>query len=443
MAALNAKSRAATRLMLSRALEGATFVTGSATGGSTTTIVDSSLSSALYPDDYFNGWQIRNQTKDFTTYISDYAAGGTFTFATQTASAASDVYEVHNRAAFRVEDYNDAIDRAIQAAAHHSALADVDTQAIAYQRGRSLYPLPSGFSYIHSVWVDYRPSGRLIRHGSANWDTLTGVKTAATTNVKLAQSFEVLDQNPSFITGDVYLLLSKTGAPTGNATVTIEADSSGSPSGTALITSATVDVSTLTVEPTWVRFTFTATAVLAKDTTYWLVLSSTHSASSTVNIAWANDSTESNYPDGAAKTYDNTSWSTLTGDLVFILRDPYPQLFNLGRGKTHWDVRAGQSTRYLHILPAGLRELDSIYGDGSSFFIEGQGPPSIPTLDSSTINVSYEYVVAKAGLLLAAQNKHWQVPDRGQLGVWAAEVADAEKNMRTQIKDGSIKVEAV
>lgn len=411
MAVINAKTYGDTVIEIARVLYGSQFFphdeTPAATGGSTTTLVDTKYQNSIYPDDHFNKWELGVYSK-FVTPITDWATGtGTLTFATQgSAAAAADKYWVLNRAGWSTAQIKAAIRLALEEASRHRARSPKVSQALAYQRGRTLYPIPSGFSGIHRVYVDTR-TNYLARNPSGKFDTLTSLKSASTTNVKLAQSFKVSDTNPSFQLGDLYLLLAKLGSPTGNLTVTIESDSSSAPDGTALATSATVDVTTLTTEPTYTRFTFSAKPILTADTTYWIVLSTTTSASSTVCAVWANDSTEADYGDGSAMTHNNTSWSALTGDLIFSIRAPYPNL-HLLENRKHIDV-VRDTTRYLRITKIGESWFEQNEQDGAVIHLEGLGPPAMPTVDSDTLEVPYGFVLAHACLQLIADNsQYWQ-----------------------------------
>ena len=436
MAIQNAKTRGQTRIILGRAYLGPEFVTGTASGGSTTTIVDSALST-LYAADYFNNRPIRNQTKDFITYVSDYASG-TFTIPTQTASAASDVYEVWHRGAATVEDANDAIDLAIQSVVP-KLMTDTYDDTLAYQKSKYLYIIPSGFSRLAQVAIDVAPQYR-VRHRPYNWDTLLAHRDDAARTL-LAQSFKLLSgsANPSMQLGDVFLFMAKVGSPTGNLSITIEADSGGSPDGTALATSANVDITTLTAEVNGIKFTFTVRPVLSTSTTYWIVLAGTNTISSTAYAAWCNDSGGSGYGDGSTKIKSATTWSAQTGDLAFFLRNPQPQYMDLTREK-HWRVIGG-ATPYVEITEYGAARIDEY--DGQALRLFGQSAPSLPTADSTTLAVPYDYVVAHAGLELHNRNGGFlsNRPDSSRtIAGWLRKVEEASRWHNTLPYPGSYKV---
>lgn len=73
------------------------------------------------------------------------------------------------------------------------------------------------------------------------------------------------------LSGDRFLRLQKSGSATQTITYSIQADSSGDPSGTAL-DSATLDASTLTTSPTTETFNLTTGVSLVKGTEYWEVI---------------------------------------------------------------------------------------------------------------------------------------------------------------------------
>ena len=454
MAVTNAKTRGATRLILARQLEHNRFhprVPGTvATSGGAGFLIDTKHANSIFPNDYFNNWELTDQTAGFTTSVLDFEKStGRWDFPTAFTAAASDVYETHSPAAWTTGQYNDAIDQAVQAAGHFQAMADKSSEAIAFQRDRSLYPMPSGFNFLHTVSFDKRPT-YIARHPSTEAMEGVSLRTGATDNIRLAQSFKVYDTNPGFYLYDVFLLLQKFNAATlsGNLTVRVETDSAGSPSGTLVtggVASANVDVTSVVAEPTYVRFTFSTSPLLQEDTTYWLVLEGTYTVSATDNIQWLSDyssvtSGGGSYSDGAGKVYD-AAWAALTNqDFIFSVRSTSVQTHKL-EARKHWDVERG-STNYLVFTTAGLALLEPY--DGAGLFIEGQGRPALPTSDASTLEVPYDYVVARAGLLLISTNMGWM---RNHPGVtqlptlWGNFVSDLERKMSSPIRVGSILVD--
>ena len=105
--------------------------------------------------------------------------------------------------------------------------------------------------------------------------------------------------------------LSKAGSPTGSLWVTIEADSSGNPSGTPLATSQYINVANLPANSgtgTNVRFVFRAPVTVTAATTYWIVLYSDTSTSATnyisTYVVGGNP-----YANGKYGTYNGAAWS--------------------------------------------------------------------------------------------------------------------------------------
>lgn len=414
----------------------------SATGGTTTLLIDTKYAASVYQDDHFVNWEVRNQTQSWRTFCTAFDGdNGVWTTPTQSsASASGDVYECHNRAGPLSVNYDDAIDLAIQAAARNEALANKADYSLAYQRGRVFYPIPSSFSYVHGIWADQR-NWYVARHWSHTFDGLSGIRDT-TAHTKVAQGFVFRNQNPTPILGDVYILLSQIGTiSSGTLTMTIETDSSGSPSGAAIATSAAVTASGLTAEPTFQRFTFTAKPSLTNGTTYWMVVTGTYTVSTTNYIAWGND-TDAGYSEGQPKTHDGVAtWTALTGDLIFMVRgQTYPEYVHLHPRK-HFTV-LDDGSRYVALTDAGASVLWAM--DGSPLVLLGQGSPSLPTADSDTLEIPYDYAVARGGLILADQNPEWLGQSYNQrVSTWKAFTGDLEAKMSTGLEPGAIRVGAM
>jgi hypothetical protein len=127
---------------------------------------------------------------------------------------------------------------------------------------------------------------------------------ALASGLKLAQSF-----TPS-VTGSrirVDLALKKNGSPSGNTWVTIQADSGGNPSGTALATSNNVDISTWDTISSWIQYDFSTPVNLNASTTYWLVLEGDFTRSDTNYGKWCCN-TSNGYAGGVGKQYES-SWT--------------------------------------------------------------------------------------------------------------------------------------
>ena len=131
--------------------------------------------------------------------------------------------------------------------------------------------------------------------------------TAANTNI--SQGFK---PNTSNTVTKVRLWLKKTGAPTGNITISIETDSGGVPSGTSVSNgdSSNVDVTTLATTYGWIVFKFATNPTLTAGTQYHIVLKSSFSISNSAYVNWGADNYDLIYPNGVMSHYDGTTWTT-------------------------------------------------------------------------------------------------------------------------------------
>lgn len=126
---------------------------------------------------------------------------------------------------------------------------------------------------------------------------------------RLAQSFAAGLSGPlPFI--DVKV--SKTGTPIGSCWWTLEADSSGSPSGTALATSDKFDVSLMSSSTNVLRVPFRTPYTLVATTTYWLVMRGDYTTSTSNYVVWLQKASGNPYASGTAKTYNGSTWATST-----------------------------------------------------------------------------------------------------------------------------------
>jgi hypothetical protein len=439
--AINQKTLGQICVDLGHILEGTSFVTGTATGGSTTTVVDSTLANGIYADDVLNNREITVQSK-WSATITDWTnSSGTVTVPTQgSAAAAADVYEIRHRGAWNRAQTVLAIKTAIAYGAQASFLADSVSESFAVRRDHPSYPLPSGLRFLSSVEVDVGCRG-LAEWAPRTWDGYTALRDAAA-RTQVAQSFEVDDSNPSVVLGDVYLMLSKVGTVTGNLTVVISNDSNGAPGATAHATSATVSASSLTAEPVLQRFTFTERPRLVAGTTYWIVLQGSYAISSSNYVNWAND-TDAGYGDGEPAVYDGSGWSDGTGDLVFRVRTLSSPRYEELNPKVHYKVVRG-STPTLELTRAGLSLIDRY--DGAPIRLVGQTVPSLPSTDATTVELPFNYVEAQAALQLIAQNPAWWSKQPGYQTMpayWADVVRQVEPKLRTLPHPGSILVAPV
>lgn len=122
------------------------LVSGTATGGSTTTLVDSNR---LEQDDYFKGGTLFfrsgtgliNTTAKPTAYTG---SSGTFTFATQTAPSAGVLYSASNQS-------RDTLVQAVNLALTHMGVYTAIDTSLALVNGSLAYTLPDGVSNVVRV----------------------------------------------------------------------------------------------------------------------------------------------------------------------------------------------------------------------------------------------------------------------------------------------------
>lgn len=203
----------------------------------------------------------------------------------------------------------------------------------------------------------------LMLHKSALWaidtnypsngDATQGIRSAVdNSTVKVAQGFQFNGGKVPYI--EVRLI--KVGTPTGKIWFTIETDSAGKPSGTAVATSHAYDVSRLATTAAWVRFPMkTSDTLSAVPTQYHLVAQGTWTVSATSYVGWRMDGSAGSYTLGAKALYDadTLAWTTDTDDdLLFAV--------------------ANETGSTAVTLPTGYTKkcfLGWVYNDGSSNFV--------------------------------------------------------------------------
>jgi hypothetical protein len=144
--------------------------------------------------------------------------------------------------------------------------------------------------------------------------TAAEIELLPATNTKLGQSFQIAN-TATIATVDLWL--KKTGAPTGDLTVAIYANTAGKPSGAVLATSNAVAASTLGTSYGAVSFSFNTPPSLTGGTTYWMVLETTDSGSATDYVQWASDASTPGYSDGEMKTLIDSDWVANGRDAIF------------------------------------------------------------------------------------------------------------------------------
>jgi hypothetical protein len=137
------------------------LVTPDSGGAGKTDLVDANLPEA---DDFYNYWSLgfyAGDNIDLIRAVTDWVLNThTLSFAAVTAQVdTADLAELHRK--FTMEQYNDAINRAIRRSQRFFKYPNVDETLhfMAYKLGESRYmqreySIPSGFDYITDVWVE-------------------------------------------------------------------------------------------------------------------------------------------------------------------------------------------------------------------------------------------------------------------------------------------------
>lgn len=182
-----------------------------------------------------------------------------------------------------------------------------------------------------------------------NSNTTASVRSDGNTNY--GQAFKVFE-NISLSSCKFYL--KKTGSPTGNMTAKLYAmtgtfGTNGKPTGAALATSSTLDVTTLTSSLALITFTFSTGYLLKDDTFYCIALDATGvTGDVNNNVNLGADSTSPSHQGNRLSSSDSgSSWSTsAVQDIPFyILGLPLKYDFNGRLG--HWyrmNLTVGGST---------------------------------------------------------------------------------------------------
>lgn len=141
------------------------------------------------------------------------------------------------------------------------------------------------------------------------------LRDGANSNIKLSAQFT---QSGARQIKYVYLQLKKFGTvASGNLTLTIETDSTGDPSGTALGT-ATISTDTVASTYGWAKFTFTNPVDVANTTVYHVVLAGAYTESSSNCIGWRSKTVASG---GNFEFYDSAWSATATESLEYYAEE--------------------------------------------------------------------------------------------------------------------------
>ncbi len=128
-------------------------------------------------------------------------------------------------------------------------------------------------------------------------------RASATTQYKTAINFikTAAIQN----TNSIKVILSKTGSPADSASFSIQADSAGNPSGTAL-SSGTIAAGSI-VSGVWNTITMSPSYTLSANTAYWLVASRSGAGDDSNYYQWTGTTAET-FADGDTKYNNAGSW---------------------------------------------------------------------------------------------------------------------------------------
>lgn len=160
----------------------------------------------------------------------------------------------------------------------------------------------------------HRAKNYALHEYTTGEDATQGLRSAVdNSTVRISQGFQHPTAGPLEMI-DVKLI--KVGAPTGNFWFTLEANSGGVPSNTALATSDKYDASRLTTTATWVRIPFRDPYSISAATQYHLVMHGDYTISATNYVGWRMDGTAASYASGSKALYDSDgpSWTSDTDD---------------------------------------------------------------------------------------------------------------------------------
>lgn len=164
---------------------------------------------------------------------------------------------------------------------------------------------------------------RLLLHREKDWtldqsqttqDTYAQLRSSTATT-KLAQGFQ---PGTTGLCEMIDILGYRTGTPSGNIWLTIEADAAGVPSGTPLATSDKLVVTDMSSGLGNIRFPFRTPVSLTAGTQYWIVMQGDYTVHASNNFVWSAKGGASSYAGGSYATYNPTTWTlTATHDFAF------------------------------------------------------------------------------------------------------------------------------
>lgn len=156
---------------------------------------------------------------------------------------------------------------------------------------------------------------RIVDDSEDPQDTQLVLDNGAGDNTELGVQFTTPNTAGSSVT-QVDVMLKRVGSPDGNATVTLQADSTDTPDDTDLITPVAVAVSALSTSVfTKVEFVFPTAVHLAGNTKYWVVIESTYTPSSSDHVVLGIDTVGS----GGNISIHDADWGSLVTTQVGLV----------------------------------------------------------------------------------------------------------------------------
>jgi hypothetical protein len=174
---------------------------------------------------------------------------------------------------------------------------------------------PNGDTIRYNVQIGPEAAETIDSYSESNQSGESWISDAAHTN-KIAHNFTAAS---TYILGEAKIYCYKSSSPTGAVTVTVCADSGGSP-GTVLATADAVDASALATSFALFTFTFSGAnkITLSPSTTYWLVLEYSSGANPGAMVRVGFDNTSPTHA-GNVKEYLTGAWTTKTYDMCFYV----------------------------------------------------------------------------------------------------------------------------
>lgn len=204
----------------------------------------------------------------------------------------------------KVSDWNN-----ITAAITSSGAGGLDTGSEAASTWYEIYAIYNGSTksaLLHRAKNFALDQSQTTNNGEQNLrDSVNGTRIAQSFQAGITGKLEMIDVS-----------LQAPSPPTGNFWFQLEADSGGSPSGTALTTTDKLDAVRLSTSDYWVRMVFRSPATITSGTTYWLVMYGDFAISAASYARW-NGNTAGGYANGTAASFNGSVWSNQSMDHDF------------------------------------------------------------------------------------------------------------------------------